>query len=84
MESSHVSLIGNPCDPTALLAKFNIHQKPLPNKNIPNKTVNFTINPDGEKKHEKYPTAKYGAHQMAGLGNNRGFYCNSDFGGSEL
>jgi len=31
----------------------------------PNKTVNFTINPDNEKKREKFLTAKYGAHQMA-------------------
>jgi protein phosphatase 1 regulatory subunit 14B len=27
--------------------------------------VNFGENPDGEKKREKYLTAKYGAHQMA-------------------
>ena len=65
MEASHVSQNGNPCDPTALLAKLNIHKKPISNKNTPNKAVNFTTNPDGEKKREKYLTAKYGAHQMA-------------------
>ena len=27
--------------------------------------MNFTPNPGGEKKREKYLTAKYGAHQMA-------------------
>ena len=31
----------------------------------PSKAVNFTANPSGEKKREKYLTAKYGAHQVA-------------------
>jgi len=31
----------------------------------PSKTVNFSNNPDTEKKREKFLTAKYGAHQMA-------------------
>ena len=35
------------------------------NQNTPDKAVNFTPNPGGEKKREKYLTAKYGAHQMA-------------------
>ena len=40
--------------------------KPLnSNQNTPDKAVNFTQNPVGEKKREKYLTAKYGAHQMA-------------------
>jgi len=30
-----------------------------------NKAVNFSMNNEGEKKREKYLTAKYGAHQMA-------------------
>ena len=55
----------NGCDPSALLAKLHIHKTPTSNKSTPNKAVNFTINPDGEKKREKYLTAKYGAHQMA-------------------
>ena len=41
---------------------------PKPLKTIqttPDKSVNFTTNPVGEKKREKYLTAKYGAHQMA-------------------
>ena len=65
MEASHVPQNGNPCYPTALLAKLNINKKTIPNKNTPSKAVNFTTNPDGEKKREKYLTAKYGAHQMA-------------------
>ena len=60
-----VSQNGNHCDPAALLAKLNIHKTPTSNQNTPNKAVNFTTNPDGEKKREKYLTAKYGAHQMA-------------------
>ena len=35
------------------------------NQKTPDKAVNFTPNPGGEKKREKYLTAKYGAHQMA-------------------
>ena len=65
MEASHVSQNGNPCDPTTLLAKLSIHKKTISNENTPNKAVNFMTNPDGEKKREKYLTAKYGAHQMA-------------------
>jgi len=38
--------------------------RPTP-PSTPNKTVNFSINPDTEKKREKFLTAKYGAHQMA-------------------
>ena len=53
------------CDPSSLLAKLNLHKTPTSNENTPSKVVNFTINPDGEKKREKYLTAKYGAHQMA-------------------
>jgi len=34
-------------------------------KQTPNKAVNFSMNNEGEKKREKYLTAKYGAHQMA-------------------
>ena len=63
MEASHVSQHGSPSDPNALLAK--LYQKTVPNENTSNKVVNFTTNPDGEKKREKYLTAKYGAHQMA-------------------
>ena len=40
--------------------------KPLNSKqNTSDKAVNFTPSPGGEKKREKYLTAKYGAHQMA-------------------
>ena len=39
--------------------------KPKIKKPTPDKAVNFTPNPGGEKKREKYLTAKYGAHQMA-------------------
>ena len=65
MEASHVPQNGNPCDPATLLAKLNIHKKTISKENTPNKAVNFTMNPDSEKKREKYLTAKYGAHQMA-------------------
>ena len=60
-----VSQNGKNCDPAGLLAKLNIHKTPTSNENSPNRAVNFTTNPDGEKKREKYLTAKYGAHQMA-------------------
>ena len=35
------------------------------NQSSTDKAVNFTPSPGGEKKREKYLTAKYGAHQMA-------------------
>merc|ERR1711892_527652 len=40
-------------------------QTPNPTPTKPYKAVNFEPNPCGEKKREKYLTAKYGAHQMA-------------------
>ena len=38
---------------------------PVTSPPTPNKHVNFNHNPSGEKKREKFLTAKYGAHQMA-------------------
>ena len=40
----------------------NLHIK---KKDLPSKAVNFVSTGDGEKRHVKYLTAKYGAHQMA-------------------
>eukprot|EP00092_Neocalanus_flemingeri_P023953 GFUD01025984.1.p1 GENE.GFUD01025984.1~~GFUD01025984.1.p1 ORF type:complete len:181 (+),score=47.95 GFUD01025984.1:144-686(+) len=65
MEVGHTPQNGSYHDPTALPTKRHIHKPPTSNPNTPSKAVNFTINPDGEKKREKYLTAKYGAHQMA-------------------
>ena len=60
---SHIS----PCDQTTKpKAPMQTIPKLLNSKpTMLNKAVNFTHNPDGEKKREKYLTAKYGAHQMA-------------------
>jgi len=51
------------CD-GSLSNKTTSQQKPNPSKSIENKSVNFPGNPGGEKKREKFLTAKYGAHQM--------------------
>ena len=51
--------------PNALQPKHPTSKLPTSYKSTPNKAVNFSPNPDGEKKKEKYLTAKYGAHQMA-------------------
>merc|ERR1711915_542430 len=40
----------------------NLHIK---KKDLPSKAVNFVSTGDGETRHVKYLTAKYGAHQMA-------------------
>merc|ERR1712106_542784 len=42
-----------------------IHKPSIANPTTTDKAVNFTPSPGGEKKREKYLTAKYGAHQMA-------------------
>ena len=65
MNVGHLPQNVNTCDPTALLAKLHINKPHNTKENTPSKAVNFTTNPDGEKKREKYLTAKYGAHQMA-------------------
>ena len=52
-------------DPAALPPKHPIYKPQTPNPTSTSKAVNFVTNPSGEKKREKYLTAKYGAHQMA-------------------
>ena len=54
--------------PTAIPPKCPFPKPPTSKKSAPyapSKAVNFTTKPDGEKKREKFLTAKYGAHQMA-------------------
>jgi hypothetical protein len=58
MEVGHTPQHGRYHEPTAYKPK-------TPNPTSPSKAVNFSTNPSGEKKREKYLTAKYGAHQMA-------------------
>merc|ERR1711915_724625 len=45
---------------STLLSNLHINKKDLPSK-----AVNFVSTGDGETRHVKYLTAKYGAHQMA-------------------
>ena len=52
-------------DPAALPPKRPIYKPQTPNPTSPSKAVNFVTNPSGEKKREKYLSAKYGDHQMA-------------------
>jgi hypothetical protein len=52
-------------EPAALPPKHPIYKPQTPNPTSTSKAVNFVTNPSGEKKREKYLTAKYGAHQMA-------------------
>ena len=65
MDVGHLPQNVNTCDHSALLAKLHINNPRNSDENTPSKAVNFKTNPDGEKKREKYLTAKYGAHQMA-------------------
>jgi hypothetical protein len=51
--------------PTDLTTKHKLPSSTKSTISTPNKAVHFTSNPSGEKKREKYLTAKYGAHQMA-------------------
>ena len=65
MEAGHTPQHGKYHEPTPLSPKCPIYKPHTPNPTSPSKAVNFTTNPSGEKKREKYLTAKYGAHQMA-------------------
>ena len=45
--------------------RSTLHQpKQIKTKSSESKAVNFPGSPGGEKKHERFLTAKYGAHQM--------------------
>ena len=57
--------VGQPSPAQTTNNKLYISNPLNSNQNTPDKAVNFTPNPGGEKKREKYLTAKYGAHQMA-------------------
>ena len=65
MDVGHTPQHGKYHEPTVLPHKSTIYKPPTPNPTSPNKAVNFSSSPSGEKKREKYLTAKYGAHQMA-------------------